>query len=307
MRLGARARLVAVVVLAVGLALAGRPFAQEPNGLLVFGSDFGLTDGAVSAMKGVALGIDRRLVIHDLTHEIPPFDIWAGAWHLSVAAPYWPAGTVFVMVVDPDVGTERSAVVMRTRSGLYVVAPDNGLLGLLAEKAGAAEVRRIDIGRHRLKGSETSHTFHGRDVFAVVGAKLAAGRLTMAEVGPARIPQVASFDYARARLEGDTVVGIVAIHDGQFGNVLTNIERATFAKLGIARGAEVMVRIEHDNEVAFEGPLPYVDTFGDVAEGDPLLYVNSAGTMALAINLGSFAGEHGIGYGPDWQIELKRP
>jgi S-adenosylmethionine hydrolase len=89
----------------------------EPKGVVVYQSDFGLKDGAVSAMHGVAFTVDPGLRLEDLTHEIPPFNIWEGAYRLNTTAPYWPAGTVFVSVVDPGVGTERKSVVLKTTSG----------------------------------------------------------------------------------------------------------------------------------------------------------------------------------------------
>ena len=113
-------------------------------------------------------------------------------------------------------------------------------------------------------------------------------------------------DYARPAFDGEAVVGMIPIHDGPFGNVWTNIDLATFARLGVEPGGALAVEILHEDAIAFAGRLPFVTTFGDVGEGEALVYANSAGTIALAINLGSFAGEHGIGYGPDWRVELRR-
>ena len=155
-----------------------------PRVALVLQTDFGLADGSVAAMKGVALTIEPRLVIHDLTHQIPPYDIREAALRLRQTIPWWPQGTVFVSVVDPGVGTERRAVVARTRSGHYVVTPDNGTLTWVADVLGIEAIRIIDPARHRLPGSDQSHTFHGRDLFVVVGARLAAGQITLNEVGP---------------------------------------------------------------------------------------------------------------------------
>ena len=115
--------------------------AAEPNGIVVYETDFGLKDGAVSAMRGVARSVSRDLILEDLTHEIPAFNIWEGAYRLNQTAAYWPPGTVFVAVVDPGVGTDRKNIVLATNSGHYFVAPDNGLLTLVAESLGVAEVR----------------------------------------------------------------------------------------------------------------------------------------------------------------------
>src|SRR6476659_9263446 len=114
------------------------------NKMVVFQSDFGLKDGAVSAMKGVALGVSSDLKLYDLTHEIPAYNIWEAAYRLEQTVPYWPAGTVFVSVVDPGVGTNRKSVVLKTKSGHFIVTPDNGTLTLIAQSLGIEEVRQID-------------------------------------------------------------------------------------------------------------------------------------------------------------------
>src|SRR5690349_9631009 len=104
---------------------------QHKKGIVVFQSDFGLKDGAVSAMKGVSMEVDPNLKLYDLTHEIPAYNIWEAAYRLQQTAPFWPAGTVFVSVVDPGVGTSRKSVVLKTKTGHYFVTPDNGTLTLI--------------------------------------------------------------------------------------------------------------------------------------------------------------------------------
>lgn len=297
----------ALLALGLWLAAPSAGLARDTNGMMVLETDFGVRDGAVAAMKGVALGVDRGLVLHDLTHEIPPFDIWSGAYQLDITMPYWPKGTVFVAVVDPGVGTERGAVVARTKTGQYVVGPDNGLLTLVAEHYGVEAVRKIDEAKHRLPGSEKSYTFHGRDVFAFTAAKLAAGSIAFEDVGPVLPGDVKRLDYARPTLKDGVASGMVPSLDVNFGNVWTNIDRATFDALGIAKGQPVEVTIAHEGEPVFKGPMPFVNTFGDVAEGEPLLYFNSNDKVAFAINYGDFAGEHGVQAGPDWRVELSKP
>src|SRR6478736_2404474 len=127
-------------------------FAQ--NKIVVFQSDFGLKDGAVSAMKGVAMGVSTELKLFDLTHEIPAYNIWEAAYRLEQTVPYWPAGTVFVSVVDPGVGSARKSVVLKTNSGHFIVTPDNGTLTLIAKSLGIAEIRQIDEAVNRRKDSE---------------------------------------------------------------------------------------------------------------------------------------------------------
>lgn len=123
----------------------------KTNGAIVLQTDFGEKDGAVSAMRGVAFGVDNNIKVFDLTHEIPAYSIWDAAYRLYQTAEYWPSGTVFVSVVDPGVGTDRKSVVLKTKSGHYFVTPDNGTLTLIAERLGIDEIREIDEAVNRRK------------------------------------------------------------------------------------------------------------------------------------------------------------
>ena len=165
---------------------------------LVLQSDFGVKDVAVASMKGVAVGVSRDLDIYDLTHEIPAFNIWEASLRLAEVADYWPKGTVFVSVVDPGVGTERKSVVLKTRAGHFYVTPDNGSLTAVAKKYGIAAVREIDEAVNRLADSEKSYTFHGRDVYAYTGARLAAGVISFKEVGRKLPREVIRIPYQEA-------------------------------------------------------------------------------------------------------------
>src|SRR6202012_4401694 len=171
------------------------------NKIVVFQSDFGLKDGAVSAMKGVANGVSPDLKLYDLTHEIPAYNIWEAAYRLEQTLRYWPAGTVFVSVVDPGVGTARKSVVLKTQSGHFIVTPDNGTLTLIAESLGIDEVREIDENVNRRKDSKKSYTFHGRDVYAYTAARLAAGVISFEQVGPLLPKKVVTIPYQKAVLE----------------------------------------------------------------------------------------------------------
>ncbi|MEM7025823.1 MAG: S-adenosyl-l-methionine hydroxide adenosyltransferase family protein [Pseudomonadota bacterium] len=279
----------------------------DPNGVVVYQSDFGLKDGAVSAMRGVAISVDPSLRLENLTHEIPAFDIWQGAYRLNTTAPYWPEGTVFVSVVDPGVGTDRKSVVLKTSSGHYFVSPDNGTLTLVAENLGIDGVREIDESRYRRPGSAESYTFHGRDVYSYAAAHLASGKTSFEDIGPELPAQVTAIDYQKPVLEGDLVAGNIPILDVQFGNVWTNIDRATFEKLGVEKGSELDVAIFNGDSQVMEATIPYVSTFGDVPQGEALLYINSVDNLSAAINWGDFAGTHGIESGPDWRIEVSKP
>jgi len=218
-----------IIVLLILFLTAAVTFAQ--NKIVVFQSDFGLKDGAVSAMKGVAMGVDNSLKLFDLTHEIPAYNIWEAAYRLEQTIPYWPAGTVFVSVVDPGVGTNRKSVVLKTNAGHYIVTPDNGTLTLIAASQGIAEIREIDEAVNRRKGSEKSYTFHGRDVYAFTAARLAAGAISFEEVGKSLPNEVVNIPYQKAIIERNKIKGTIAILDVQYGNIWTNIPADLFKKL----------------------------------------------------------------------------
>ncbi len=291
------------LVLALSLVGAGA-FASEA---LVFQTDFGLKDGAVSAMKGVAFGVDRTLPLHDLTHEIPAYNIWEASYRLYQTLQYWPEGTVFVSVVDPGVGTERKSVVLKTRSGHYIVSPDNGTLTLAAEHFGIEAVRQIDEKTNRLKGSEKSYTFHGRDVYAYTGARLASGAISFEQVGPKLPAEVVTIPYQPAVVEQDgTLKGTIPILDVQYGNVWTNIDEALLGKAGIHKGDNACIRISEGDALKYEGKAPYVSSFGDVPQGQPLVYLNSLLQVSVALNMDSFAARHQVQSGASWHISLKK-
>lgn len=276
------------------------------EGALVIQTDFGTKDGAVAAMKGVAVGVSPRLAIYDLSHENTPFDVWEAAYRLKQTAGYWPAGTVFVSVIDPGVGTERKSVVLKTRSGHFFVGPDNGTWTLVAEELGIEGVREIDEARNRRKASEKSYTFHGRDVYVFTGARLAAGVMNFEDVGPELKAKVVEIAHERARREGEALVGTIPYLDFQFGNVWTNLGESLWAELGVKPGERVKVTISRGGERVYEGEMPYARTFGDVREGEPLVYLNSLLNVSFALNLGSFAERHGIESGAEWSVRVQK-
>lgn len=293
-------------LLLVLLSLSGLAWARAADHALVLQTDFGTKDGAVAAMRGVAFGVDSRLPIFDLSHENTPFDIWEAAYRLKQAAPYWPPGTVFVSVIDPGVGTERASVVLQTQSGHYFVGPDNGTWTLVAEELGIAAVRRIDERANRRAGSERSYTFHGRDIYAFTGARLAAGKITFAQVGPLLAPEVVRLPYERAALADGGLRGSIPLIDFHYGNVWTNIPEALFQELKPQFGDRFAVAIHHDGREVYRGVLPYVRTFGDVPAGASLLYLNSLLNVAFALNQDNFAQRHGLGAGSGWSVRIER-
>jgi S-adenosylmethionine hydrolase len=273
---------------------------------LVLQSDFGDKDAAVASMKGVAVGVSPELNIYDLTHEIPAYNIWEASLRLAQVAAYWPQGTVFVSVVDPGVGTARKSVVLKTKSGHFFVSPDNGSLTAVAEQLGVESVREIDEAVNRLANSEESYTFHGRDVYAYTGARLAAGVITFEEVGRKLANRVMLIPYQKPRYEDGRIDGNIEILDPQYGNIWTNIDRATFQELGLEPGELVAIRISDGDKLILEQTLPYAQSFGRVDIGEPLLYLNSLNRVALAINQGDYSSSFKVFSGATWAIEIRR-
>lgn len=274
------------------------------NKLLVFQSDFGLKDGAVSAMKGVAMGVSTDLKLFDLTHEIPAYNIWEAAYRLQQTAQYWPAGTVFVSVVDPGVGSERKSVVLKTKSGQFFVTPDNGTLTLIAQSQGIEAKREIDENKNRRPGSGESYTFHGRDVYAYTAARLASGTIKFEEVGPELPNHVVTIDYQKPVYNKGVIKGNIPILDIQYGNIWTNIDGDTFKQLRIQHGAFLLVKIYHNNKKMYEGTMLFVTTFSAVEKGKPLCYLNSLLNVSFALNEDNFSEINKVYSGPDWTVEI---
>ena len=291
-----------LAVFALLLLLANPSSAQ--NKMVVYQTDFGLKDGAVSEMKGVAMGVSPDLKLFDLTHEIPAYNIWEGAYRLEQTVRYWPKGTVFVSVVDPGVGTSRKSVVLKTKSGHFIVTPDNGTLTLVSQSLGVAEVREIDESVNRRKDSQKSFTFHGRDVYSYTAARLAAGVITFSQVGPLLSSKIVTIPYQHATLAGKTLKGDIPVLDVQYGNVWTNIPGDLFNKLKPKFGDILHVVILDKGKQVYEGDMPYSQTFGEVAEGKPLAYLNSLLQLSFALNMGDFARAHHIKSGADWSVEV---
>jgi S-adenosylmethionine hydrolase len=288
----------------IAILLLSTQYISAQNKIVVFQSDFGLKDGAVSAMKGVANGVSTDLKLYDLTHDIPAYNIWEAAYRLEQTVRYWPAGTVFVSVVDPGVGTARKSVVLKTRSGHFIVTPDNGTLTLVAASLGIDEIREIDENVNRRKDSQRSYTFHGRDVYAFTAARLAAGVISFEQVGPLLPKKVVSIAYQKAVLEGKTIKGDIPVLDVQYGNVWTNIPDTLFNQLKPRYGDMVHVSIFYKNKLVYKGDAPYSETFGDVAGGKPLAYINSLLQLSFALNQGDFAKTYHVASGSEWSISV---
>ena len=317
-----------------GLSFAqGSPPAGESHPpTLLFLTDFGVRDDAVAICKGVMLAIVPEVRIVDLTHDVTPFDVREGAFYLAQTAPYYPAGTVFVGVVDPGVGTERRAIVLQTERGQLFVGPDNGVLSLVAMEEGVAGIWEVTNPEFML--AAPSATFHGRDIFSPCGAWLANGRAP-SEVGP-RIEQMVSLDIEPPRREPDRLTGEVMMLDKAYGNVWTNLSRSLVEELVQSAGAStgsdsadgshaadgthaadathaaVLLELELSPSSAGEDVsgtrlvVPLVHTFGDVSEGADLAYFNSRDQLSFAVNMGSFASVHGVQPGSRVVIRVAR-
>ncbi|MEG1524675.1 MAG: S-adenosyl-l-methionine hydroxide adenosyltransferase family protein [Clostridia bacterium] len=274
---------------------------------LVIQSDFGRADGAVSAMYGVAYSVCENLKISDLTHEIPQYDIWEASYRLIQTVSYWPKGTVFVSVVDPGVGSTRRSIAVETAGGQYVITPDNGTLTHVKALCGIVAARVIDESINRLPGSGESYTFHGRDIYAFTGARLAAGIIEYAGVGPeVSIDSVVEIPIVPATIEGGSITGTVDVLDVRFGSLWTNIPRALFLKLGVQCGDRIDVIIEKRGRTLYRTSLIYAHSFADAFIGEALVYVNSLDFMAVAINQGNFARAYNVSTGPSWTITMAK-
>ncbi len=274
---------------------------------LIFQSDFGYADGAVCAMYGVAETVSPQLRVYDLTHDIPQYDIWEASYRLIQTVSYWPEGSVFVSVVDPGVGSTRRSIAVRTRTGQYVITPDNGTLTHVKRMCGIVEARIIDESVNRLPNSGESYTFHGRDIYAYTGARLASGAIDFAHVGPEVPPEsVTELPMIEAVMQDGCVSGTIDVLDVRFGSLWTNIPRELFLQLGVKHGSRVEVTISNDTRTLYKNIMAYARSFADVNVGEPLLYINSLDCVAVAINQGSFAKAYNIGTGISWQLTLRK-
>ncbi|MGB4985708.1 MAG: S-adenosyl-l-methionine hydroxide adenosyltransferase family protein [Erysipelotrichaceae bacterium] len=274
---------------------------------LVFQSDFGLVDGAVSAMYGVAFQVNPDLKIFDLTHDITPYNIFEASYRLVQTIEYWPTGTVFVSVVDPGVGSSRKSVVVELNNGQIIVTPDNGTLTHVVNKYGIKSIYEISEVKHRRQNTSESYTFHGRDVYSFVGAKLASGDITLDQVGD-KLPNESIVRLVLSPVEiiDQTIYGSIDILDVRFGSLWTNIAKQDFDKLGIKHLEKVELTIYNNQTMVYQNMVTFGHSFSDVMFGAPIIYTNSLFCMAIAINQGNFAKAYNVGVGDNWRIEIRK-
>jgi hypothetical protein len=241
---------------------------DSPRPIITLTTDFGLSDHYVGTVKGVLLSRCPSANVADISHDIPPFSLYAAAYTLDQSARYFPTGTVHLVVVDPGVGTIRRAIVARV-SGHTFVAPDNGVLSLIA--TGDPNPRFWQITNSALWLSNPSNTFHGRDIFAPVAGSLAAGAAKLADVGPEltsiqMLPELEPKATARGVWSG-RVFSV-----DHFGNVITNFAASRFApgKYHIEAGGKTIGRFQK--------------TFGEGGPDVCFAYAGSSGYVELGIN-----------------------
>jgi S-adenosylmethionine hydrolase len=263
-----------------------RPRAVHPT--IVFMTDFGTDNDAVPICKGVMLGIDPDVRIIDLTHQVTPYSILEGARFLYGTTPYYPAGTIFEVVVDPTVGSSRKAVVVRSKRGQYFVLPDNGLMTMVQDRDGLEGAREI-TNPDWMIGQKLSSTFHGRDIFSPAAAHLARGDDWTAAGPKIAIERLVRLNIPTAVSNAEGIRGAILAIDRPFGSLISNIDGEDFLKLGYAHGDQVHLTLGGKLIV-----LPFVKTFSDVPVGKPLLYIDSRGHVALAINQGNYSATYHV-------------
>jgi S-adenosylmethionine hydrolase len=262
---------------------------------ITFLTDFGLRDDFVGVCHGVMKRIARDVEIIDISHGVEPQGVTQGALVLARAIPYLPAG-VHLAVVDPGVGGDRRAVAIRTAEGRVYVGPDNGLLMLAADREGIEGARSLTNSRYHLE--RVSRTFHARDVFAPVAAHLAAG-VHFEDLGdeadPATLIRIEL--PAAVRTEGELRATVV--DRDRFGNLELNVTRADVEAIGLAPGVQVELRLELNAYYAL-----VAETYADATRGELILYEDSYGAFAIAINGGNAAALLEAGAGDEVSIRI---
>jgi S-adenosylmethionine hydrolase len=291
----------AILGAAIVAVLMPPAFAQQPAPLKVIGfmTDFDVKDDAVGICKAVMDGVAPGVRIIDITHQSEPYNIAMGARFLAGSVPYFPKDAVFVVVIDPGVGSTRKAIIARSRVGEIFVLPDNGLLTLIQDRDGIVEAHEITNPAWMI-GTGISSTFHGRDIFSPAAAHAARGD-DIAQAGPALdVTKLVRLDLHNATIGSDGLHGEVIGTDGPFGNLVLNVPAETFRQLGYKLGDAVPITLD-GKQYAF----PFVKTFSDVPVGKELFYIDSRGRLSIGINQRNFAETYKAGEGSTLLIPKK--
>lgn len=263
---------------------------------IVFLSDFGTKDDSVSQCKAAIYAVNPEARITDMTHDVPPFDTRFASFLLSDSAKIWPSGTVFLAVVDPGVGTSRKAMALETNSGHIFVGPDNGLFTFPAKKLGIKKA--VSLENRKYFRDLVTTTFHGRDIYAHVAGWLSKDNSTLEKMGPNLTAPVLS-DWTEPRMDSSSISGSFLYIEKTYGNTATDIPGDMIEKAGLYYGATVHAVINGK-----EHSFPFLKTFGNVAKGRPLAYINSRGLFSLAMNMGDFSSAYGVEAGSPVKIIL---
>jgi S-adenosylmethionine hydrolase len=255
--------------------------ASSAHPVIAFMTDFGTANDAVAICRAVIYGIAPDVRIADITHQVTPYSIEEASRFLYGVTPYYPPGTVFLVVVDPGVGTSRKAIAVKSKKGQYFILPDNGVITAVLDRDGLESAREI-TNQHWMIQAPLSSTFHGRDIFSPAAAHLAAG-WELDLVGP-RVQQLVRLTPKTPVTSAKGIDGEIIALDDPYGSLITDIPGEDFAHLGYNLGDTVFVQI--NKKVV---GLPYAKTFMDVPVGETLLYVDSRGRVGIAVNQGNYA------------------
>ena len=276
---------------------------------LILQTDFGLVDGAVSAMYGVAFSVDENLKIFDLTHDIQPYNVWEASYRLIQTVNYWKEGSVFVSVVDPGVGSSRRSIAVKTKGGQYVITPDNGTLTHMYYNIGIEAIREIDETKNRYQGTESVSVFHGRDLFAYTAAKLASGQITFEEVGESYSLDdiiLLDYEYLKADVKSEDVQGIVSNVSDPFGSIVFNVLTEDFNRVGYHEGDYIHIVLENEQGVYFDENVLYAQSFGFVDIGQPVIFNSSSNYISIGLNQGSFKDVYQVKAGLQWKVQFHK-
>jgi S-adenosylmethionine hydrolase len=263
-------------------------------------TDFDVRDDAVGICRAVMNGIAPGVQVINITHQVTPYDIAEGARFLAGSAPYFPQDAVFVVVVDPTVGSTRKAIIAKSKKGQYFVLPDNGLITLVQDRDGIEGVREISNPAWMI-GAKLSSTFHGRDIFSPAGAHLARGD-DWTTAGPVvEVSALVRLKITSAVVDAVGLRGQVIGTDGPYGNLVLNVPAETFEQLGYKLGDIVPVTLAGKG---YEFPL--VKTFSDVPVGKPLFYIDSRGRLSLGINQRNFSTAYSVESNAEIRIPRKK-
>lgn len=259
--------------------------------IITLTTDFGNQDHYVSTMKAVILSIAPDVRLVDISHEIPPQDVMAGAWVVKNAAVHFPAGTIHLVVVDPGVGTDRNPVALEI-DDQYFVGPDNGIFSLIADQKNYTACKLTDKSFWR---ENESNTFHGRDIFAPAAAHLANG-VAIEKLGRP-VDKLVTYHWATPIADKDGIQGWV-VHIDRFGNLITNIPDDLIREL--TRSARLKIYV--GNTILHE----LVKAYGYVEDGEPAAYIGSSGMLEIAINKGNASEMLGVQKGAQISIVLQK-